>query len=337
SVLTIPHFSGNATIPQTVIQEVFIDGEFNEINQRIDQNIVFNFIYFPEIEESVIPNLNFQGLFLNEENNGSNQVTQQLNQTIFDLGLDETNLTNFGVDNFLNNDNVLDGSQFNLQSALLEGNSNVVTQKSQQEFSHILDLSQFDETTKNATFSELIGKILYPKELDSLQFGLQDTVIIGDRNFVSQTIEQTLIYSIITPHNFNFQGLDLDPIQFTIQETFINQDDNLINQTINQFINDVALFEVNLDHHNNQILSSNETIIEFDIETFINKIIGETTINAEQTNRQEVEIIGNDNTATQNNLQILAKPIPEPSTVKMLYLIIITGCLHLVSKISAFN
>ena len=99
----------SAEIPQTSLQEILIEGEFNQVNQELNQNLNLHFIYLPSIEKSVIPIFNIQETFLDNPNN---QVKQGINQNILDFSLSETSLSSFNVNDFLNNDDILNGKQF---------------------------------------------------------------------------------------------------------------------------------------------------------------------------------------------------------------------------------
>ena len=74
----ISNAPANAQIPQTSIQEILIEGEFNQVNQKLNQSLNLYFIYLPYIKESVIPTFNIQGIFLDDSNN-------QVNQNILDF------------------------------------------------------------------------------------------------------------------------------------------------------------------------------------------------------------------------------------------------------------
>ena len=338
----------NANIPQTSIQEILIKGELNQVNQQLNQNLNLNFIYLPQIEESVIPTFNLQGTFLE---NSNNQVNQTLGQNVLDYQLFETNLGNFNINDFLNNDNILDGGQFISQEVLVEGNSNLITQESSQLLTDFVWLDQSIGLTEDEDFSQFINKLLFEQELDSLQFGLQDSLIFGNNNIVSQTIDQTLNSFIFTNHNLNsfFDSnflkaeIELDPVQFTIQETFINfGQNNLISQTINQFINDISFVDASiftpkepLFTQNNNSTTATSNSVDFDIDAFIDGILilNSTTIEANQINRQQIKIMGDENRETQNNVQVAVVSVPEPSSSRiMIVLSVIIGVISYFKK-----
>ncbi len=320
----------NANIPQTSIQEILIEGELNQVNQQLNQSLNLNFIYLPQIEESVIPTFNIQGTFLENTNN---QVDQAIEQNILDFELAETSLGDFNINDFLNSDNILDGVQFISQEVLIEGESNLIIQESSQVITDFVGLDKSFDITEYEDFSQFINKLLFDQELDSLQFGLQDTLIFGNNNMVDQTIDQTLNSFIFTDNNLSFntkffnKEIALDPVQFTIQETFIDSGtSNLVSQTINQVISDISFFdfasifvpEQPLFQPNNSSTLATSNLVNFDIDAFINGILNSTIIEANQINTQQIQIIGDENIETQNNVQVAIVSVPEPSSPRIM-------------------
>ncbi len=327
----------NANIPQTSIQEILIQGESNKVYQELNQSLNLNFIYLPEIEQSVLPTFNIQGVFLDNLNN---QVTQSINQNILDFQLLETSLINFDSNDFLNNDGILNGEQFITQEVFTEGNNNLITQQSDQNLTDFVWLDRFTSTTEDKDFNYLLNEILVEQKLDSLQFALQDTFIFGNENTVYQTIDQTLNSFIFTNNdisnlletNIADEVIELDPVQFTIQETFIDfGQKNWISQTINQVIGDVSFIDASFLTQKDPIIQENGSAlvevnnsINFDIDAFIEDILNNTTVEATQTNRQIIEVTGNENIRIQNNSQELVVSVSEPNTgrITILFLFI---------------
>lgn len=326
----------HANIPQASIQEILMEGEFNEVNQQLNQILNINFIYLPQIEESAIPTFNIQGAFVE---NSNNQINQAINQNVLDFQLIETNLVSFNLNNFLDNDNILNSKQFISQEVFIEGDSNLITQQSSQTLTDFIWLDESSNVTKQEDFIHFIDKLLVSQELDLFQFALQDTFVSGHNNIVSQTIEQTLDSFIFTNNNLapffdnnvTTEEIGLDIVQFTIQETFTSLDQNtLISQNINQLINDISfvdasIFSENQGHfgQNNSSTVEANNLLNFDIDAFINGILNDTNVEATQTNRQRIEIIGNENTDIQENLQILFVSVPEPSLQKMMIVLFV--------------
>lgn len=331
-------FPANGQIPQTGIQEILIEGIFNEVNQQLNQTLNLNFVYLPEIAPSVIPNFNIQGAFLDNDNN---QLNQQINQNVLDFTLVDTSLTDFSVEDFLNHDNTLNGVQYISQQAFIDGNSNIIIQQSSQFLTDFFFLDQSSGITGDENFSQFLDKLLTSQGLDSLQFGLQDAFIFGNNNLINQTINQTFNSFIVTTNDFSplfdsngfNSSMGLDPIQFTIQEIFINDSkNNSITQIINQTISDVFFFTLNLSDENFSVtphnsFSSVETnnSVEFDIDAFIEAILNDIIVTGTQINRQVADTIGNDNEAIQENVQVLIVSVPEPSSLKMLLLLASMG------------
>ncbi len=319
----------DANIPQTSIQGILIEGEFNQINQQLNQSLNLNFIYLPEIEESVLPTFNIQGIFLENTNN---QVNQTINQNILDFQLLETSLINFDSNDFLNNDGILNGEQFITQEVFTDGNNNLITQQSDQQLTDFLWLDGLTSSVENKDFNYWLDEILVDQKLDSLQFALQDTWIIGDENIVYQTIDQTLNSFIFTNNdisnlletNITDEVIKLDPVQFTIQETFTDfGQNNSISQTINQVISDVSFIDASFLTQKDSIFQENSSAIaeannslNFDIDAFIEDIlnINNTAVKATQTNRQKIKEIGDENIRIQNSSQELVVTVSEPNT-----------------------
>ena len=349
--------SPSANIPQTGIQEILIEGEFNTINQQLTQRLNLNFISFPSLEESVIPVANIRGLFLDNPNNN---VTQTINQDVLGFSLVETNLGNFDIDRFTNYDNVVNGLQFITQEAIIgvdfEGNiieshRNSITQRSSQTLTDFFWLDQPSSLTSDINFGQFLTDFLQDQTLDSLQFGLQDVFVFGNENIVSQTIDQTLNAFIFTDNDFDAFGDDTNiidienPIQFTIQETFIFNEEtginvsenNLVSQSLTQAISNISFFDIG-NFFPTQNFNSTSDVLEFDIDAFIEAILilsrnednncgGEASgIEVTQFNCQQARQIGDENTITQNNVQELVVGVSEPSPGKMLgVLLVIVG------------
>ncbi|MEA5510902.1 hypothetical protein VB715_14100 [Crocosphaera sp. UHCC 0190] len=337
SFFSLTTFSANGQIPQTGIQDIEIEGSFNEVTQELNQQFILNFVYLPQLESSVIPRLNVQSSLLDNVNN---LLTQQINQTVLDYPFVNSSLTHFSIDDFLNYDNTLNGVQYNTQQAYIEGENNFISQKSSQTLTDFFFLDDSSGITGEENFSEFLDKFLTSQGLDSLQFGLQDTFILGNNNLITQTISQTLNGFIFTDTDFSLSSdsFILDPIQFTIQETSIFNnvnnalvsENNIINQTINQFIGDVAFFKASSIFPNNNVFPQNNNLgfesndlVDFDLNAFITDILNlkKTMVKGTQINRQLAETIGNDNETRQENLQVLVVSVPEPSSLKMLLLL----------------
>ena len=343
----ISNAPANAQIPQTSIQEILIEGEFNQVNQQLNQRLNLNFIYLPYIEESVISTFNIQGAFLDNPNN---QVNQGINQNILDFSLSETSLSSFDLNDFLNDDDILNGKQFITQEVSIKGDLNSITQNSSQALTDFTWLDTSIAAIENNNFSDFLDNLLVSQELDSFQFGLQDTLILGDNNIVSQNIDQTFNNYIFTNNNLDSlfdtnainENIGLDFAQFTIQETFVDLGQNsLITQTINQEINDISFIDTSsfFEQNNKTIVGKNNSV-EFDIDAFINGILKDTIVEATQTNSQLSKTIGNENIAAQENVQVLVVSVPEPSFVKvmglLLFIIGMRSC-HKKQQNSNFN
>ena len=333
------NLSANAQIPQTSTQTILIEGESNQVNQQLNQNLNLNFIYLPQIEESVIPTFNVRETF---PDNTNNQVDRVLSQNVLDFPLVDTSLTSFNINDFLNNDNILNGVQFITQEVFVDGDRNFLTQQSSQTLTDFIWLDSSSATAESEDFSDFLNELLVTQELDSFQFGLQDTFVFGNNNIVDQTIEQTFNSFIFTSNNLDSlfetdlgEGeIELDPVQFTIQETSLfSSQNNLISQNIDQVISDITFFDASnfsqqqelFEPNNNAIVETNNAVY-FDIDAFINAILNDTIVEATQINRQRIQTIGNDNTDTQENVQVLVVSVPEPSSLKtMVVLLVIIG------------
>ena len=336
----VTNLPANANIPQTSIQQILIEGGANEVYQELNQSLNLNFVYLPEIEQSVLPTFNIQGVFLDNINN---QVTQSINQNILDFQLLETSLINFDSNDFLNNDGILNGEQFVTQEVFTDGNDNSITQQSDQQLTDFIWLDGFTSSVEDKNFNYWLDEILVEQKLDSLQFALQDTFIFGNENTVYQTIDQTLNSFIFTNNdlsnlletNIADEVIELDPVQFTIQETFIDfGQKNSISQTINQVIGDVSFIDASfltprdpiIQQNGNAVVEANNSI-DFNIDAFINDILNiknNTKVEATQINIQEIAVTGDKNIRIQNNSQELVVSVSEPNTgrITILFLFI---------------
>ncbi len=330
-----------AQIPQASFQEIYIEGYSNQVIQELNQNLNLNFISIPEIEGELIPNFNIQGTFLDNPNN---EVNQEINQNVFNLSLIPLSLTSFGVNDFLGDDNVLNGVQFNEQQAFVQGDNNLTNQLSSQTLTEFFLLEQSDEITEPKYFHQLLTELLDSQLLDSFQFGSQDTLLFGHNNVVNQSLTQTFdIFIFLTSDSNPLLSTDawteanlLKPIQLTIQETFIDvSENNFISQTINQSLNKISLIESSIFSPKNHLLPGFKTtnigsdnLVELDIDVFINEILNNTIIEGKQINRQLVEVIGNSNESLQENEQELIVSIPEPSNLRMMVVLSVIICIR---------
>ncbi len=350
----IPAIAESVT-PQTSIQEVFIEGDNNLVDQQFHQTIVFGLISIPNLEESVIPRITIQNIFDRGEDN---QVNQQLTQTIpnFFSFNGTFNTASFGVDDFLNNDATLEGLQFSTQETFIEGNNNLVTQNSTQNLTNffVFDESfskQLEELETNKNGSNLvnlgINQFLYTTlndaALDAFQVGIQDIEIFGNNNLITQHLNQTITNFLLVDDSFSEAVEDilaettevnnfldpmasLKPIQLAVQETFIDEGTgNTINQEIEQFIAQFFLLDVCLETYiyvslTCQTNQDSADIIEFDIDKFITTILFDTntTVDATQVSRQIADVIGNNNQVEQENIQMISVSIPEPASINSL-------------------
>ncbi|MDJ0681370.1 MAG: hypothetical protein QNJ18_16040 [Xenococcaceae cyanobacterium MO_167.B52] len=330
----------NANIPQTSIQEILIEGESNKVYQELNQSLNLNFVYLPEIAESVLPTFNIQGVFLDDLNN---QVTQSINQNILDFQLLETSLINFDSNDFLNNDGILNGKQFITQEVFTDGNDNSITQQSEQKLTDFIWLDGLTSSVEDKDFNYWLDEILVEQKLDSLQFALQDTLIFGNKNTVYQTIDQTLNSFIFTNNdlsnlletNIIDETTGFNPVQFTIQETFVDSGQkNSISQTINQVIGDVSFIDASfltprdpiIQQNGNAVVEANNSI-DFNIDAFINDILNiknNMQVEATQINVQRIEVREDNNTRIQKNSQELVVSVSEPNTgrITILFLFI---------------
>ncbi|MEL4897327.1 hypothetical protein [Crocosphaera sp. Alani8] len=314
----ISNFSAEAAIPQGSFQEIYIEGYSNEVNQQLNQTLNINFIDFSGMEDSVIPNFNIQGSFLDNPNN---EVNQAINQNVLDLGLVPLNLSNFSTSDFIGNDNVLNGVQFAEQQVFIQGDNNYADQQSSQSLTNSFLWEPLTEIEELADFKQFLSELLNSKELDSLQFSSQDTVLFGNNNIVNQNITQTLDILIFSELDLDLLfateilGEDdfLNPTQFTIQETFISDGGgNFITRNINQSIKQISMVESSIfldESYSFPVFPNTSTeennLIDFPIDSFINEVLNNTIIEAEQINSQFIEIIGDSNENTQQNEQVL--------------------------------
>ena len=332
SLISTGILPAQSVIPQMGIQETFIEGEFNQVNQILNQNIILGIIYLADREESLIPNFNIQDSF----NNNSNEVNQTITQN-FPFFPQESN--NFDLDNF-NLDLSLNTIQSSIQITFLEGNNNFVVQQSQQ---NILDFFWFDEPEDDNLLDRkleaIIEPILFEQALDTIQSSVQDLFIFGNENLVNQEVNQNIINLLLLDNSLKFNQVYLEnlddffddhPAQLVIQETFIiNQGkNNQVNQVIKQTINDFFFLDATLLSSNNDYtLSPNKQINpNFDIERLISNILDKTVINANQINQQNVLIIGDDNQTIQVNNQEITVSVPEYDSP---YLILFIGVIVL--------
>ncbi|MDJ0844118.1 hypothetical protein [Crocosphaera sp.] len=310
--------STTAQVPQSIFQEIYIEGYSNQVTQQLNQTLNLHFINLPEIKGSVIPNINIQGTFLDNPNN---KVNQAINQNVVDLGLIPLNSKNFMINDFIGNDKVLNGVQFSEQQVLIQGNNNFSNQVNSQNLSNFLFLEQSNKITETEEFYKFISQLLEIKLLDSFQFSSQDSLVFGDRNIVNQNISQTVDTFIFFASDFQLL-LDktvekannfVKPSQFTIQETFINaSDNNIITQSINQSIQQLSLIEYGIYSEDNYLLSEfkmdkikSDNLVGFSIDAFIDEILNNTIIEGQQINRQFLEVIGNSNQNLQENEQVI--------------------------------
>lgn len=344
----INNLSTKAQIPQGNFQQIYIEGNFNQVTQQLNQNLNLHFVDVPDFEISAIPNFNIQGTFLDNPNN---EVAQGINQSVFNSNLMPINLTDLTINDFIGNDNVLNGVQFNEQQAFIQGNQNISEQLSDQNLTDFFLLELSDQITDTNYIDQFISELLESQLLDSFQFSSQDALLFGNNNIVEQSITQTFDIFIFFDSNSN--GLFetdswreenfLKPIQLTIQETFIDvSENNYIIQSIDQSIENVSFMEFDTVSQNHLLPSFNNTSIdsnnlgEFPIDIFINEILNNTIIEGQQINRQFLEVIGNSNENSQENEQILelitneqlldltinqqelSVSIPEPSNLRMI-------------------
>jgi|GEM_PF-4010749 len=291
-----------STTLQTAIQETYIEGNQNQINQLLEQNLTIGLIYLPNLPNFIKP-LAILDQFIQGNNN---QVNQLLNQNFPPLSL-ENQPINYNP--FLDNGNILDTVQFSTQEASIFGNNNLVTQNNEQT---IIDFFFFPEekTNNNVDFNELIEIVLQDNLLDGIQFSLQDVIIEGDNNQVEQKSYQTITNFLLVENDEINNNPILNPLQFAIQETFIFGDTNLVEQELTQTITDLFVL--------NDIPQIPTNPTEFDIDEFIDTILNNTIINANQTNQQNAFVEGNNNRVQQENTQVINTKIPENSPVNAL-------------------
>jgi hypothetical protein len=335
--LTVSLISANSLPAQSVIlqmgiQETFIEGEYNQVNQIFNQNITLGIIYLPDREGSLIPNFNLQDSFVNKNNNEIKQIIKQ-NFSFFTQVRNNFNLDNFNLDLSLNS------IQSSIQVTFIEGNNNFVQQKSQQ---NIVDLFLFHNWENNNLLNleseDILEIILFDEALDSLQSIGQDIIIFGNQNLVSQEINQNLINLLFLDDSLYLNQIilekldnlfDNNPAQLVIQETFIiNQgENNQVNQIINQTISDLFFLTPTLPILNNDysLDQNQQNLANFDIEGFLSNILEESIINAHQINEQNVFIIGNENKSKQVNNQAIIATVPENNSSSIILLIGIIG------------
>ncbi|MGK7941783.1 MAG: hypothetical protein AB4062_16860 [Crocosphaera sp.] len=342
----INNLSTKAQIPQGSFQEIYIEGDFNQVTQQLNQTINLHFVDVPNIEFSVIPNVNIQGTFLDNPNN---EVAQVINQNVFNSNLMPLSLTDFTVNDFIGDDNILNGVQFNEQQAFIQGDNNVSEQLSNQHLTDFFLLELSEQITDPNYIDKFLGELLESQLLDSFQFSSQDALLFGDNNIVGQSITQTLDIFIFFESNSNPFTEDnlLNPIQLTIQETFIDDsENNYIIQSINQSIENISFMEFYTVSPNYYLSTFKNNNIEFPIDIFINEILNNTIIEATQINSQFLEVIGNSNENSQENEQVLdlisdeelleltineqqlSVSIPEPSNLRMLLVLLLIICIR---------
>ncbi len=289
-------------IPQTTIQEVFIDGNDNTIQQDLFQQINFNLVLLPEVETTLFPQVQIQGDFVNGENN---DIQQSIDQFIpdflvpFATSLDET-LTFDPLDD-------LNSVQFTSQLVDIIGNDNETFQFSEQTF-----ITSVDFTDSNFLgIEEFIDTVFNDNLLDGIQFGIQDLIVTGDGNFVEQSITQTIETFFILDGDLDLDLASLltdeinSPLQFSIQETFIQPgNDNIVSQSISQVIGDISEFNLSLLEEDTTGLD------DFDIDSFIDTVLNQADINTTQFNPQSIVIEGDENFESQTNSQTI-NTIPE--------------------------
>ena len=337
-VLTNFPMLAGATIPQTTVQENFIEGDNNTVNQKLHQTIVLKLVEIPGLEDSVIPNLTIQNAFIPS----GNTLNQKIDRTIpnfFSFNKDfsttgkadrqSSDFMSFGIENFLNSNGVLNGIQFGTQETLIDGNNNLSNQNISQNFTQLFlfnnpkdNLNTSNEDSKangllNFDLNQIIKAFSLNLGLDSWQFGLQDNSIFGNNNSVSQEIDQTITDFLLVDGKFSsaINNTVVKPIQFTIQETFIPKGkNNTVNQEIEQNITDLSV--LNPNGFSNSVLDNNNLLgesVNFDIDKFINIILNETVVNASQISRQAAVIEGDNNRSNQAIAQTIG--IPEPLTI----------------------
>ncbi|MDJ0731373.1 MAG: hypothetical protein QNJ33_15425 [Crocosphaera sp.] len=359
----INNLSTKAQIPQGSFQEIYIEGYSNQVTQQLNQTLNLNFIDLPEIESSVIPNVNIQGTFLDNPNN---EVNQEINQNVFNSSLIPFNLTDLKINDFIGNDNTLNGLQFSEQQVFIQGNTNVSNQLSRQILTDFFLLEQSDGMTELEHLNQFLSELLESELLDSFQLTSQDTLLFGNNNIVNQSITQTVDIFIFLSSDLNslfetdtwINETLLKPNQFTIQETFIDvSENNYVTQTINQSINNISLIKSSISSQENYLSSGfkNTNIdttnwVEFPIDAFINEILNNTIIEGQQINSQFLEVVGNSNENIQKNEQILdlitnqelseftvneqelLVSVPEPSNLRIMIVLLGIIGIRLVNK-----
>ncbi len=318
------------SIPQGIIQEVAIlNGKNNLVQQNISQNLIIYLVSAPDIAETASINTFLQ---TNSDIGVDNQVSQNLNQTMGDFPLfpnhfvegkredvDKNNLV-LDYNDFIGNDDILDSVQFTNQQIIVEGNNNDFSNSSEQ---IIYDLSWYDEFAfnqnnifdNNLTFDDFLEDFVGDYVLDSVQFAVQDIVIRGNRNSITQDLEQTIATFIVLDDDFieelSEDSANLSPVQLVIQEDFIDTNNNQIEQNVTQNISFDFSFS-NEPNRNISEVTGEELEIEklnFNIDDFILPVLEntnkDTVVFANQDTLQKTDVFGDKNTDIKENSQIL--------------------------------
>lgn len=319
----------NSSIPQFIIQENFIiEGDNNQVEQFIDQTLVFYPISSLQLENSEILQLFVQNNFTNSDTAQVNQKIEQSSPNIpffsnhFQMnGTEHTTLRDFNIElsDFLNSDGQLDSVQSVNQAVDVLGNNNEVIQTSEQ---NILDFRLVDsaffgdeENQENLiSFDEFLVDIAGDVTLDSLQFALQDVIVQGSNNQIEQSIEQLIVTFLVIDEDrieVLIPGQEIfSPTQAIIQENFIGDGEtevsnNQVNQQIKQTITLDTTFsdspEINLELQVGQEADQ----VNFDIDLFIETIL-ETSLSSSQRLIQTTQQTGDNNQAIEENSQDLS-------------------------------
>ena len=89
----------------------------------------------------------------------------------------------------------MNGVQFITQAVFVDGDRNLVTQQSSQTLTDFIWLDDSSaiaqrlaegEIAESEDFNDFLNELLVTQELDSFQFGLQDTFVFGDNNSVQK-------------------------------------------------------------------------------------------------------------------------------------------------------
>lgn len=323
----------DSSVPQFIIQENFVrEGENNQIEQLIEQTLLFYPISFPQVEESEILQVFIQDYFGEEDKNEVNQQIEQISPHIplfsNHFRLDERGdlePTNFKleVNEFFNNDRTLDSVQLVNQRVDIVGDNNQVLQASEQDIADffLLDIALFGgEENKQIqeNFDQFLNQVAGDITLDSLQFALQDTIIQGNENQVEQVIEQSIITFLIVEEDILEEVVEsteeLPPTQAIIQENFFGDGESEVNgnqvtQEIHQEIILDFTFSQAPDPNQQPNTGEEADNIEFDIDRLIGTIL-ETPLSSPQRLIQESIQTGNSNQAIQEQSQdlLFAKP-----------------------------